>query len=96
MFSCKYCKNFKNTYFQEHLRTAAAKIIDSAPLSKITVVLVELLLRYLAYFPTRVPDTSDTSATQVRHEQHECDTSDTRVTRVQQECDKSDIISIPV
>ena len=23
MFSCGYCKNFKNTYFEEHLRTTA-------------------------------------------------------------------------
>ena len=25
MFSCKYCANFKNTYFEEHLRTAASE-----------------------------------------------------------------------
>ena len=25
-FSCKYCKTFKNTYFEEHLRTAATGI----------------------------------------------------------------------
>ena len=23
LFSCGYCQNFKNTYFEEHLRTAA-------------------------------------------------------------------------
>ena len=23
MFSCEYCEIFKNTYFEEHLRTAA-------------------------------------------------------------------------
>ena len=24
MFSCEYCKLFKNTYFKEHLRTTAS------------------------------------------------------------------------
>ena len=24
VFSCEYCKIFKNTYFEEHLRTAAS------------------------------------------------------------------------
>ena len=24
VFSCEYCKNFMNTYFEEHLRTAAS------------------------------------------------------------------------
>ena len=24
MFSCEYCEIFKNTYFEEHLRTAAS------------------------------------------------------------------------
>ena len=37
------------------------------------------LCRDLVYFTTQVPDTSDTSATWVRHE---CDTSATRTTRV--------------
>ena len=25
MFSCEYCVTFKNTYFEEHLRTAASE-----------------------------------------------------------------------
>ena len=54
----------------------------------------------LVYFTTRVPDTSSTSATRIRHgcdtndksetqmrnEQHECDTSALRTTRVRSEC----------
>ena len=40
----------------------------------------------LVYFTTRVPDTSDnksnTGATRVRHEQHECYTNDTSATQV--------------
>ena len=27
MFSCKYCEIFKNTYSEEHLRTAASALI---------------------------------------------------------------------
>ena len=26
MFSCEYCKISKNTYFEEHLRTAASEV----------------------------------------------------------------------
>ena len=26
MFSCEYCKIFKNTYFKKHLRTAASEL----------------------------------------------------------------------
>ena len=26
MFSCEYCEIFKNTYFEEHLRTAASEV----------------------------------------------------------------------
>ena len=26
VFSCKYCEIFKNTYFEEHLRTAASRL----------------------------------------------------------------------
>ena len=26
MFSCGYCEIFKNTYFEEHLRTAASEV----------------------------------------------------------------------
>ena len=29
MFSCEYCKIFKNTYFQKHLRTAASETYGS-------------------------------------------------------------------
>ena len=25
VFSCEYCKHFKKTYFEEHLRTAASE-----------------------------------------------------------------------
>ena len=74
MLSCEYCKFFKNTYFQEHLRTTAAKIIDLDPSNKITIVLLE-----------RGPDTSGTGVTQVKHEEEECNTSDKRTTRVQHE-----------
>ena len=74
MLSCEYCKFFENTYFQEHLRTTGAKIIDLDPSNKITIVLLE-----------RVPDTSGTSETQVKHEKKECNTSDKRATRVQHE-----------
>ena len=35
-------------------------------------------------------DTNNTSATRVRHEQHECDTSVTRTTRVQHKCYTND------
>ena len=27
VFSCKYCEIFKNTYFEEHLGTAASKFV---------------------------------------------------------------------
>ena len=27
VFSCKYCEIFKNSYFEEHLRTAASALI---------------------------------------------------------------------
>ena len=37
-----------------------------------------------------MPDTSNTSATRVRHEQQECDTSATRTTRVRHERYKND------
>ena len=43
----------------------------------------------LVYFTTRVPGTSDTSATWVRQEWHECNTSETRATRVQHNCETS-------
>ena len=29
LFSCEYCEVFKNTYFEEHLRTAASEITNS-------------------------------------------------------------------
>ena len=41
----------------------------------------------LVYFSTRVPETSNTSATQARRE---CDTSAMRKTSVRQECYKND------
>ena len=46
----------------------------------------------LVCFITRVPDTSDTSATQttrVQHEKHETNTSETRVTQVRHKCNTS-------
>ena len=36
-----------------------------------------------------MPDTSDTSATRMRYEQHECNTSETRATQMRHECDTS-------
>ena len=30
MFSCEYCKIFKNTYFEEYLRTATSGMILEA------------------------------------------------------------------
>ena len=36
VFSSKYCKIFKNTYFEEHLRTAAsALIVNYCPLPNV-------------------------------------------------------------
>ena len=40
------------------------------------------LIAYLVYFLTRVPEMSDTSATRVRHERHECSTKVTSATQV--------------
>ena len=51
----------------------------------------------LVYFTTRVPDTSDTSATRtarVQHERHECDTSATRARRVRHECYRATRVKI--
>ena len=31
MFSCRYCEIFKNTYFEEHLRTAASRMWEENP-----------------------------------------------------------------
>ena len=31
MFSCRYCEIFKNTYFEEHLRTAASPLREENP-----------------------------------------------------------------
>ena len=28
MFSCEICESFKNTYFEEHLRTTASKVVE--------------------------------------------------------------------
>ena len=28
MFSCEYCKNFKNTYFKKHLQTATTTTVN--------------------------------------------------------------------
>ena len=28
VFSCEYCEIFQNTYFEEHLRTAASKSME--------------------------------------------------------------------
>ena len=47
----------------------------------------------LVCFITRVPDTSDTSATQttrVQHKKYEANTSETRVTQVQHKCYTND------
>ena len=44
----------------------------------------------LIYFTTRVPDTSDTSATRATGIRHECNTSDTSAARVRRECYTND------
>ena len=44
----------------------------------------------LVYFTTRVPDTSDTSATRATRVRHKCDSSATRTTRVRRECYSND------
>ena len=44
----------------------------------------------LVCFTTRVPDTSDTSVTRVRHERHECNTSATWTTRARHQCFTND------
>ena len=36
VFSCEYCEIFKNTYFEEHLRTAASDIINIIPYATLT------------------------------------------------------------
>ena len=40
VFSCKYCEIFKNTYFEEHLETAASALT-------ITII-IKLVIRYWA------------------------------------------------
>ena len=44
----------------------------------------------LVYFEKRVPDTSETNATRVRHE---CDTSEASATQMPHDCDKNDKIA---
>ena len=44
----------------------------------------------IVYFTTRVPDTSETSATRVQHEWHTCDTSEKRATRMRHGCHTND------
>ena len=44
----------------------------------------------LVQFTTRMPDTSDTSATRVTRNQHECDTNNTSATQVRNECYTND------
>ena len=36
VFSCEYCKIFKNTYFEEYLRTTASLFIKGAQLTKLS------------------------------------------------------------
>ena len=38
MFSCEYCENFKNTYFEEHLRTAASECSISGYRNEVLVI----------------------------------------------------------
>ena len=52
--------------------------------------LTPVFLNDLVYFTTRLPETSDTSATQVQHERHECDMSATWMTRVRHEWHTND------
>ena len=66
MLSCEYCKFFENTYFQEHLRTTGAKIIDLDPSNKITIVLLERETQ--VKHEKEECNTSDKRATRVQHE----------------------------
>ena len=50
MFSCEYCKTFKNSYFEEHLRMSAS--VDSGlntSLKLIPQFVIENMLRKLLY-----------------------------------------------
>ena len=41
MFSCEYCENFKNTYFEWHLRTTASgRVFKSNPLPSPTKICI--------------------------------------------------------
>ena len=40
VFSCEYCKNFKNTYFEEHLRTTAS-VTKTLIVSLLSFVLIQ-------------------------------------------------------
>ena len=42
VFSCEYCENFKNTYFEKHLRTAA---FDRTPSIMFAQKFVKILKR---------------------------------------------------
>ena len=38
VFSCEICEDFKNTYFEEHLRTAASEFIGDTTLFHETIL----------------------------------------------------------
>ena len=46
--SCEYCENFKNTYFEEHLRTTASVCIVNLPL--IFSVLIKTKMSSFSFF----------------------------------------------
>ena len=38
MFSCEICETFKNTYFQEHMRTIASEFVSDTTLLHETIL----------------------------------------------------------
>ena len=77
MFSWEFYEIFKNTYFVEHLwrtflsffRAAILLVIPRLSHQFAALQLAFFIIRYdIVYFRTRVPDTSDTNTTRVRHE----------------------------
>ena len=42
LFSCEYCKMFKNTYHEEHLRTAASEVSAEIAFALISLFYVKI------------------------------------------------------
>ena len=42
MFSCEYCKMFKNTYFEEHLRAAASEPNSKFNMNKVGFIILHI------------------------------------------------------